>query len=203
MSYADSALKDFSAATLYEASGRQGMLDPSLRPVWHGARLFGPARCVRCKTGDNLALHRALAVADAGDVLVVTTGQDLHHGAWGEVMTEAARARGIAGLVTDGAVRDVEAIERLRFPVFAASIAVGGCDKHDSGTIDEPIDINGVPVRPGDIIVADADGVVAVTTDRAASVARAAEARETYERELIEKIRTGLTTYDLLGLAGR
>lgn len=201
MSRAGESLTGFGAATIHEANGRHGMLDPSLRPLWPGARVCGPARCVRCGIGDNLALHRALAVASSEEVLVVQTGNDVRHGAWGEIMTVAALERSVAGLVTDGAVRDVAEIERLRFPVFAAGIAVGGCDKLDPGSIDAPVVVGGITVSPGDIVVGDADGVVVVAADRAEAVARAAAARDAHERDLIDRIRAGATTYELLGLS--
>jgi len=195
-----SALAAHSAATVYEASGKTGMLDPGIRLLWRGARICGPARCIRSRRGDNLALHRVLTMAEPGEVLVVATGRDLLHGAWGEVMTEAALARSVAGLVTDGAVRDSEAIERLGFPVFAPGTAVGSCSKVDPGSIDEPIEIGGITIRPGDTIVADSDGAVFVAADRVQDVARAAREREAHERQLIQHIRRGKTTYELLRL---
>ena len=178
------------------------MLDPLIRPVWHGARVCGPARCIRSSTGDNLALHLALTTARPGEVLVVATGRDLLHGAWGEVMTEAALARSVRGLVTDGAVRDTAEIERLGFPVFAAGAAVGSCSKLDRGSIDEAIDIGGVTIHSGDVIVGDADGVVIVTANRLHDVVTAARERDAFERELIDQIRAGKSTYELLGLGG-
>lgn len=192
-------LADFGTATVFEAAGQRGMLNPDIRPLWRGARLVGRARCVACGPGDNLALHRALSAVEAGEVLVVAGG-DLLHGAWGEVMTEAALARGVAGLVTEGAVRDSAAIERLGFPVFAIGIAVGGCSKADRGSLDREVVVGGAVVRPGDIVIGDADGVVVVAAERAEAVARAARERERRERAWIAALREGRSTLELMGL---
>ena len=110
---------DFDPATLYEAAGRTGMIDPSIRPAWPGAKVCGPAITVECPPCDNLMLHIAVANAPPGCVIVATVGSYVLAGAWGEILTEAARARGVGGLVIDGAVRDIDAIEALKFPVFS------------------------------------------------------------------------------------
>ena len=120
---------EFDPATLYEAAGRQGMVDPAIRPAWPGAKVCGPALTVECPPCDNLMLHVAVAQADPGVVIVATVGGHLMAGAWGEILTEAARARGIAGLVIDGAVRDIDAIEAARFPVFSRGLAIGSCTR--------------------------------------------------------------------------
>ena len=192
-------LEALGTATAFEASGRRGMLAPEIRPLWPGAHVVGRARCVACAPHDNLALHRALSRAEAGEVLVVAGGDRLH-GAWGEVMTEAALARGVAGLVTEGAVRDSSAIERLRFPVFAVGVAVGGTSKSDGGTLDREVVVGGALVRPGDVVIGDADGVVVVAADRVEAVVRAAQERDRREREWIAALREGRTTLELMGL---
>jgi len=194
-------LAAFGTATVFEASGRRGMLAPEIRPLWPGARASGRARCVRCGPHDNLALHRALSVVEAGEVLVVAGGDRLY-GAWGEVMTEAALARGVVGLVTEGAVRDSEAIERLGFPVFSIGIAVGGCSKADRGSLDCKVVVGGAAVRPGDVVIGDADGVVVVAAEQVEAVTRAAREREERERAWIVALREGRTTLELMGLDG-
>jgi len=188
------------SATVFEAAGAGGMVAPTIRALWPGGRVAGPACCVRGAAGDNLALHRALAVVRPGEVLVACVDGDVLHGAWGEVMTEAALARGVAGLVLDGAVRDTAAIARLGFPVFAAGVAVGSCAKRVPGTVGEPVELGGVGVAPGDVVVADDDGVVVFAAGRLASVLAAGEARVERERRLIEALRDGGTTLELLGL---
>lgn len=188
------------SATVFEASGASSMVAPTIRALWPGARVAGPAFCVRGTAGDNLALHRALALVQPGEVLVASVDGDVLHGAWGEVMTEAAMARGVAGLVLDGAVRDTAAIARLGFPVFAAGVAVGSCTKRAPGTVGEDVELGGVRVEAGDVLVADDDGVVVVEAGRLAAVLAAAEARAERERRLIEALRQGRTTLELLGL---
>jgi 4-hydroxy-4-methyl-2-oxoglutarate aldolase len=191
---------DFDPATLYEASGRTGMVDPAIRPAWRGARVCGPAVTVECPPGDNLMLHVAVAHARPGVVIVATVGGYLQAGAWGEILTEAARARGLAGLVIDGAVRDIDAIEASGFPVFSRGLAIGSCTKERRGKLDVPIQFGGAPVRPGDLVFGNADGLVIVEHDRIDAVYQAAAGRRRKELEIITKLREGCTTMELLGL---
>lgn len=191
---------DFDPATLYEASGRQGMVDPAIRPAWRGARVCGPAVTVECPPGDNLMLHVAVAHARPGVVIVASVGGYLQAGAWGEILTEAARARGIAGLVIDGAVRDIDAIEASGFPVFSRGLAIGSCTKERAGKVDVVIQLGGAAVRPGDLVFGNADGLVIVERDRIDDVYQAAAGRRRKELEIITKLREGRTTMELLGL---
>src|SRR5688572_11341687 len=191
---------DFDPATLYEAAGRRGMVDPTIRPAWHGAKVCGRAVTVECPPCDNLMLHIAVANAQPGVVIVATVGRYLLAGAWGEILTEAARARGVAGLVIDGAVRDIDAIEALRFPVFSRGLAIGACSKEKPGTLDAPIQLGGTTVRSGDLVFGNADGLVIVEQDRIEEVYEAAVSRRKRESEIISKLRQGRTTVELLGL---
>lgn len=191
---------DFDPATLYEASGRRGMVDPAIRPAWRGARVCGPAVTVGCPPGDNLMLHVAVAQARPGVVIVATVGGYLLAGAWGEILTEAARARGLAGLVIDGAVRDIDAIEASGFPVFSRGLAIGSCTKERPGKLDAAIQLGGATVRPGDLVFGNADGLVIVEHDRIDDVYQAAAGRRRKELEIITKLREGRTTMELLGL---
>jgi 4-hydroxy-4-methyl-2-oxoglutarate aldolase len=191
---------DFDPATLYEASGRRGMVDPAIRPAWRGARVCGPAVTVECPPGDNLMLHVAVAHARPGVVIVATVGGYLQAGAWGEILTEAARARGLAGLVIDGAVRDIDAIEASGFPVFSRGLAIGSCTKERPGRLDASIQLGGATVCPGDLVFGNADGVVIVEHDRIDEVYQAAAGRRRKELEIITKLREGRTTMELLGL---
>jgi 4-hydroxy-4-methyl-2-oxoglutarate aldolase len=191
---------DFDPATLYEASGRRGMVDPAIRPAWRGARVCGPAVTVECPPGDNLMLHVAVAHARPGVVIVAAVGGYLQAGAWGEILTDAARARGIAGLVIDGAVRDIDAIEASGFPVFSRGLAIGSCTKERRGKLDVAIQFGGVPVHPGDLVFGNADGLVIVEHDRIDDVYQAAAGRRRKELEIITKLREGRTTMELLGL---
>ena len=197
---ADERFADLDPATLYEAAGRSGMVDPAIRPAWHGARVCGPAFTVACPPGDNLMLHVAVAQAEPGVVIVATADGYVMAGAWGEILTEAARARGVSGLVIDGAVRDIDAIEALRFPVFGRGVAIGSCTKEKTGMLHEPVQLGGITVRSGDLVFGNADGVVIVEQDRIEEVYKAAISRRTKESEIIRLLREGRTTMELLGL---
>jgi 4-hydroxy-4-methyl-2-oxoglutarate aldolase len=190
----------FDPATLYEAAGQRGMVDPAIRPAWHGAKVCGRAATVQCPPSDNLMLHIAVAKAPPGSIIVANVGGYLSAGAWGEILTEAARTRGIAGLVIDGAVRDIDAIEALRFPVFSRGLAIGSCTKERAGQLDGPIQLGGATVCSGDLIFGNADGVVVVEQDRIEEVYEAAVRRRDRESEIIMKLREGRTTLELLGL---
>ena len=190
----------FDPATLYEAAGKQGMVDPSIRPAWAGARICGPALTVECPPGDNLMLHHAVAAAVPGVIIVASLGSYLLTGAWGEILTVAAQVRGVAGLAVDGAVRDIEAIAARRFPIFSRGLAIGACSKEQLGSIEVPIQFGGVVVRPGDILVGDADGLVAIDQDRAEAILETATRRRVKEAEMIEQLSRGKTTIELLGL---
>jgi 4-hydroxy-4-methyl-2-oxoglutarate aldolase len=194
------SLSALDAATLYEAAGQKGMVDPGIRPAWRGARVCGPALTVKCSPRDNLMLHRAVTVAEPGDVIVASVENELRAGAWGEILTVAAQVRGIAGLVIDGAVRDIEAIEGLGFPIFSRGLAIGGCTKKETGTLNCPIDFGGVCVRPGDLVFGDRDGLVVIDRDCADAVCLLALQRRENERIMIENLRKGKTTLELLGL---
>jgi 4-hydroxy-4-methyl-2-oxoglutarate aldolase len=145
-------------------------------------------------------LHVAVAHARPGVVIVATVDAYLQAGAWGEILTEAARARGVAGLVIDGAVRDIDAIEAAGFPVFSRGLAIGSCTKERPGKLDAAIQLGGATVRPGDLVFGNADGLVIVEHDRIEDVYQAAAGRRRKELEIIAKLREGRTTMELLGL---
>jgi len=193
-----SAFAELGAATLGESGGRP--MHPRIRPVWPGARLAAPAVPVRCTPGDNLAIHVAVANATAGAALVVDVGAMTDLGYWGEVLTTAALARGIAGLVIDGGVRDVDALERLGFPVFARLVALPGATKRQPGSIGATAHVGDVDVSLGDWVVGDADGVVVVPGASLGDVAGAGRARADKEARMFDALRSGATTIELLGL---
>ena len=184
-----------SSATLVEAAGKPVDLSPELRPAWLGARLVGRAFTVQGAGGDNLALHLAVLEAQPGDVLVVDAGA-APHGHWGEVLTVAAQARNIAGLLIDGGVRDTVEIGQLGFPVFSRNNAIRGTRKDFRGVFGRPVRVGGVLITPGDLIVGDADGVVAIPEDETASVLARADERVDDEAELFERLRAGERTID-------
>jgi 4-hydroxy-4-methyl-2-oxoglutarate aldolase len=186
-------------ATLYEASGEECYLPCSLRPVWPGAKVAGRALPVRTAAADNLPLHLALVAAHPGDVLV-SASQGAPCGYWGEVLTVAAQQRGVAGLVIDGGVRDTERLADLRFPAFSSSIAVRTTAKNDPGTVGETVVIGGVSVHAGDLVVADADGIVVISAARVSEVLAAARQRQQKEAAYLDRIRHGALTVDLYSL---
>jgi 4-hydroxy-4-methyl-2-oxoglutarate aldolase len=187
------------SATLGE-SGAQAM-HPRMKPVWRGASVAGPALTARCAPADNLAIHVAVArAATDGAVLVVDASDTPERGYWGEVLTTGAEGRGIAGLVIDGGVRDVAALEAHAFPVFAPLVALRGASKAAGGTVGVPVSAGGVTVEPGDWIVGDVDGVVVIPAARLDEVVAAGRARAEAERAMFAALRDGATTVELLQL---
>ena len=191
-------LAGLGAATLGESGGRAA--HRRLRPAWPGATLAAAAYPVRCTPGDNLAVHVAVTRAPRGSVLCVDVGRVPDRGYWGEVLTTAAEAAGLAGLVLDGGVRDVAALEAHGFPVFSAGVALTGATKDKPGTVGLPARVGGVVVSPGDWVVADRDGVTFVPGGALEAVLVAGRAREAKEAGFFEALRSGSKTLDLLGL---
>jgi 4-hydroxy-4-methyl-2-oxoglutarate aldolase len=185
------------SATLGESGGRP--MHPRIRAAWPGASLAAPAYAVTCATSDNLAVHAAVAEAPAGSALVVATDPP-ERGYWGEVLTTGAEARGIAGLVIDGGVRDVAALEAHRFPVFSALIALQGAVKVAGGEIGGVARVGDVDVATGDWVVCDRDGVTVVAAATLADVIGRGRARADKEAVMFAKLRAGSTTVELLDL---
>jgi len=193
------AARNVPAATLHEAGGKIGALPAAIKPVAPGFRICGAALTVHSPGGDNLWLHRAIALAQPGDVLVVYTSGVYEHGYWGEVMTTAAKVRGLAGLVIDGAVRDADLLEAIGFPVFSRGLSIRGTGKDYGaiGWINEPVMIGNVTVSAGDLIVGDRDGVVAIPRARAAEVVAKGTKREADEAAICKRIEAGETTMQI------
>jgi 4-hydroxy-4-methyl-2-oxoglutarate aldolase len=192
------AFAQLGSATLGESGGQP--MAPRIKAVWNGARVSAPAYPVTCATADNLAIHVAVAEAPAGHVLVASVGVEPERGYWGEVLTTGAEARGLVGLVIDGGVRDVSALEAHRFPVFSATIALRGATKEHPGRIGGQTVVGDVLVHEGDWIVADADGVTVVAKADLADVLANGQAREAKEEKFFSALRAGQTTIELLGL---
>ncbi len=191
--------REQSAATLYEAAGQVGAMDARIHAVVPGMRLCGPALPVRCQPGDNLTLHAAIAVAQPGDVIVADVADYVEAGHWGEILTVAAQARQITGLVINGGVRDVEAAQRRNFPVFSRAVSMKATVKRVFGAINVPIACGGAMVHPGDLVLADDDGVVVIAADAAEHALRAAIDREDREAEVMRQLIDGKHTLDILG----
>lgn len=192
----------FDAATLHEAAGRIGALPARLKAAYLGARLVGTALPVLSPVGDNLWIQRAIYEASPGEVLVVATTSPEEYGYWGEVLSEAAKARELAGLVIDGGVRDTVELARVGFPVFSAAVCIRGTSKDPAspGAVGQPVVIGGVRVERGDLIVADADGVVAIPAAQISEVLAASAARVEKETHIIAELRRGATSLDLYNL---
>ena len=187
------------AATLHEAQSRTGDLPAAIRPVWQGARLAAPAYTVQVTPGNNLLIHRAVYEAPSGSVLVVATGgpEGYDWGYWGDILTAAAQQRGLAGLVIDGCVRDVAAIQALGFPLFARGTAIRGTTKSPQGHCGQPVLIGHVWVHLGDLLVADGDGAVVVPQAHISEVLTAAEERANKEAGIIKRIAAGESTLSI------
>jgi 4-hydroxy-4-methyl-2-oxoglutarate aldolase len=185
---------------LYEASGLACSVDPDIHSLWAGATLAAPAFPLVCSPGDNLSIHIAMERAPRGSVLVVATGNFVA-GYWGEVLTVAAEAAGIVGLVIDGGVRDVAAMTRRRFPVFTRGVSVRGTIKASSPSVGQQMLFGGVPVAAGDMVVADDDGVIIVPAAELERTLAAAETRASKEAEMMARLSQGETTMDLLSLS--
>jgi 4-hydroxy-4-methyl-2-oxoglutarate aldolase len=191
----------FGSATLHEAAGKIGVLPPQIKPVVPGFAISGPAVTVHSPPGDNLWLHRAIVAAQPGDVLVVYVDGVYEHGYWGEIMSTAAKARGLGGLVIDGCVRDGAILGRVGFPVFARGLCIRGTGKDFSarGWLNHPLLVGDVTVNAGDLIVGDTDGVVAIPRERIAEVLDKSKAREEKEADVMRKLEAGETSIDLYG----
>jgi 4-hydroxy-4-methyl-2-oxoglutarate aldolase len=200
MSHVREELRMLGTATVYEASGREGLVDLRLEQLIPGSRAAGPARTVRCGQGDNLMVHAVMERVEPGDVLILTMPEPEPVALVGELLATQAQGRGAAALLVDASVRDVEELREMGLPVWARWVRVRGADKGAVGTIDEPVEVGGAEIRAGDMVVLDADGVVVVRKERLEAVLAAA--RERAERELSKraKLSAGSFSYDLDGL---
>lgn len=194
------ALAQFGVATIHEAMGRLGLLRPYIRPVYEGARLCGTAVTVLLQPGDNWMLHVAAEQVQEGDVVVAGCVTESEDGFFGELLATSLRSRGARGLVIDGGCRDVDELREMDFPVFSRAINAKGTVKATLGSVNVPVSVANALVNPGDVVVADADGVVVVPAARAAEVAEAARRREDAEagkRARFQRGELGLDIYDM------
>ncbi len=188
------------ASLVGDAMNREQVMAAAIKPVAGGLRLCGQARTVNTMAGDNGIIHAAIPLLRKGEVLVVNAAGVDDVAVWGEVMTHAAERQGIAGLVLDGAVRDLAELRERRFPVFCRAATPRGPHKGFGGTIDGIIACGGVAVSPGDLVVGDDDGVAVVPLAQVDAVLATAKAAQQREWEWMEKIAAGRTTHELLGL---
>jgi 4-hydroxy-4-methyl-2-oxoglutarate aldolase len=190
------------AASVADALGSVGVVDPEVRPVWSGARVFGPAFTVRCYPNSIITVHKALLEAKPGDVLVVDAGNDASAALFGAMMATDAIGQRLIGLVTDGAVRDVQALREKSFPVFARRITPRVGTNRRVGVTGVPVACGGVVVRPGDYVIGDDDGVAIIPVERVAEIADAVDAIRTKEDGWRERMAAGDRLADLIGFRG-
>ncbi|MFJ1654707.1 4-carboxy-4-hydroxy-2-oxoadipate aldolase/oxaloacetate decarboxylase [Streptomyces sp. NPDC088337] len=194
------ALAGYGVATVHEALGRTGLLPGRLRPVQEGVRVAGTAVTVLSWPGDNLMIHAAVEQCGEGDILVVTTTSPSTDGMFGELFATALKRRGVRGLVIDAGVRDVAELRGMGFPAWAAAVSAQGTVKATGGSVNVPVAIGGQVIRPGDVILADDDGVVAVPREQARRAVAASEAREAKEAASRAAFQDGQLGLDRYGL---
>lgn len=193
-------LAGLGVATVYEASGREGMIDVPLIQLLPGSRVAGPARTVLCGQDDNLMVHAIIEQIQPGEVLVLTMPEPAPVALIGELLATQVKVRGAAGILVDAAVRDVEELMELGQPIWTRFIRVRGATKTKVGELNGAVSVGGTQISPGDIVIMDADGAVCVPKERAAEVLKASETRFEKEARLREKLTAGETSYDLHGL---
>lgn len=193
-------LANAGVATVHEAQGRVGLLDPGVVARQPGVRIGGSAVTVSSAPGDNLMIHAAVEVVEPGDILVVALTSPAIHGMFGDLLAASLMARGCAGLVIDSAVRDIAELNEMGFPVWARAVHAEGTVKATPGHVNVPIHFAGRAISPGDVVVADADGVVVVERERAAEVAAAAEERIANEETSRARLEAGELGLDFYGL---
>lgn len=180
------------SAQVADSMSRLGAMDSGIRPVWHSPRIIGSALTVWCHTGDNLMLHKALSVALPGDILVVNTQGNMQNSPFGELLASSAIKIGVRGLVIDGTVRDAEALEAMKLPVYSRGLSPNGCNKDGSGEVGTVIACGGVAVRPGDIILADRDGITVVPLADSEEVAKLSAEKVASEANRAQEIAKGI-----------
>jgi len=195
-------LRELGVATVYEASGRQGLIDSPLIQLVPGSRVAGPARTVLCGQDDNLMVHAAIEQIQPGDVLVLTMPEPSPVALIGELLVTQVKVCGAAGILVDAAVRDVDELVELGLPIWTRFVRVRGATKTKLGQLNATVSVGGAQISPSDILILDTDGAVCVKRERITDVLRASEARLEKEARLREKLLAGELSYDVHGLRG-
>jgi 4-hydroxy-4-methyl-2-oxoglutarate aldolase len=184
-------------STAHEALGRSGLMKSYMRPIWAGAQIAGPAVTVLAQPGDNWMIHVAVEQCQKGDLLVVGCTADNADGMFGELLATALRARGVLGLVIDAGCRDVRPLSEMRFPVWSRAISAKGTVKATLGAVNVPVVCAGVNVEPGDVVVADDDGVVVIPKKLAVETAQKAQKRKDDEDGKRKQLEAGILSLDM------
>ena len=191
---------ELGVATVHEAFGRSGVIDLDLRQIVHGSRVAGPARTALCEPADNTMVHAIVARAQPGDILVLTSSVPAPVALVGELLATQAKVRDVAGILVDGAVRDLDQLEQLRIPIWARYVRPTGASKGKVGQIDVPIVVGGVVIRPQDLIIMDCDGAMVVPAERVDEVMELALTRAARENELRDRYLAGELSIDIQNL---